>query len=341
MQIGFHLTPFWSPTDRHPTAILDEAIEVVRAAARMGFAWVSIGHHWVSHPTVWPQPMPILARLAPETSDLRLKTSMLLLPLLNPVDVAEQVATLDHITHGRLDVGVAIGYREKELAAAGLTRKDRVPKLEESLEIMKQLWRGDEVSFDGAYTKLDKVRMGFRPCQTPHPPLEMGAQSVGATRRAARLVDTVFFGPQVSWADVGRLVKVYREARTTEGPGTPGRAVASRSLIVGASKEAAHAAAKAYLERTFAMYRGWEMQEPTMVPLQLGFEVSLDDWTINGTPAQCLETITRAHALGLDGIGLSIYSLPRGAQARIDYLEMIAEELVRPAAKLGVGAGGR
>ena len=58
MQIGFHLTPFWSPTDRHPTAIIDEAIEVVRAASTMGFAWVSIGHHWVSQPTVWPQPMP-------------------------------------------------------------------------------------------------------------------------------------------------------------------------------------------------------------------------------------------------------------------------------------------
>ena len=65
MQIGFHLTPFWSPTDRHPTAIIDEAIEVVRAASTMGFAWVSIGHHWVSQPTVWPQPMPMLARLAP------------------------------------------------------------------------------------------------------------------------------------------------------------------------------------------------------------------------------------------------------------------------------------
>jgi alkanesulfonate monooxygenase SsuD/methylene tetrahydromethanopterin reductase-like flavin-dependent oxidoreductase (luciferase family) len=247
MEIGFHLTPFWSPTDRHPTAILDEAVEVVRAVSGMGFAWVSIGHHWVSHPTVWPQPMPVLARLAPETGDLRLKTSMLLLPLLNPVDVAENVVTLDHITHGRLDLGVAIGYREKELEAAGLTRKDRVPKLEESLDLMKRLWRGDEVTFDGAYTKLTKVRLGFPPCQRPHPPLEMGAQSVGATRRAARLVDTVFFGPQVSWADVGRLVKVYREARMTEGPGTPGRAVASRSLIVGASKEAAHAAAKAYL----------------------------------------------------------------------------------------------
>jgi alkanesulfonate monooxygenase SsuD/methylene tetrahydromethanopterin reductase-like flavin-dependent oxidoreductase (luciferase family) len=335
VQIGFHLTPFWSPTDRPPTTIIDEAVEVVRAAAGMGFAWVSIGHHWVSNPTVWPQPIPLLARLAPDTGNLRLKTSMLLLPLLNPVDVAENVATLDHITHGRLDLGVAIGYREKELEAAGLTRKDRVPKLEESLEVMKRLWRGDEVTFDGTYTKLSGVRMGFPPYQRPHPPLEMGAQSVGATRRAARLVDTVFFGPQVSWADVERLVGVYREARATEGPGTPGRAVASRSLIVGASKEAAHAAAKAYLERTFAMYRGWEMQEPTMVPLQLGFDSSLDDWTINGTPAQCVETIARAHAQGLDGIGLTIYSLPRGVQARIDYLQMIAEEIVRPAAALG------
>jgi len=71
--------------------------------------------------------------------DKVLRTSMLLLPLLNPVDAAENIATLDHITHGRLDVGVAIGYREKELEAAGLTRKDRVPKLEESLDVMKRL----------------------------------------------------------------------------------------------------------------------------------------------------------------------------------------------------------
>jgi len=147
-------------------------------------------------------------------------------------------------------------------------------------------------------------------------------------------VDAVFFGPQVAWADVSRLVGVYREARMTEGPGTPGRAIASRSMIVGATKEAAHAAARAYLERTFAMYRGWEMQEPAMVPLQLGFEASLDDWTINGTPAQCLETIAKARERGLDGIGLSIYSLPRGADARIAYLRMIAEEIVRPAAAL-------
>jgi alkanesulfonate monooxygenase SsuD/methylene tetrahydromethanopterin reductase-like flavin-dependent oxidoreductase (luciferase family) len=335
VKIGFHLTPFWSPTDRPPTVIIDEALEVVRAAAGMGFAWVSIGHHWLSHPTVWPQPIPMLARLAPETGAMRLKTSMLLLPLLNPVDVAENVATLDHITHGRLDVGVAIGYRELELEAAGLGRKDRVPKLEESLTLMKRLWRGEDIAFEGAYTKVSGGRLGIVPCQRPHPPLEMGAQSVGATQRAARLTDAVFLGPQVAWADVGRLVGVYREARRAESHATAGTALASRSLIVGPSKEAARAAARGYLEKTFAMYRGWQMQEPGMVRLQLGFETSLDDWTINGTPAQCLETVARAQAQGLDGIGLSIYSLPREASARIDYLKMIAEEIVRPAAALG------
>jgi alkanesulfonate monooxygenase SsuD/methylene tetrahydromethanopterin reductase-like flavin-dependent oxidoreductase (luciferase family) len=335
MRIGFHLTPFWSPTDRPPTVIIDEAIEVVRAAADLGFAWVSVGHHWVSHPTVWPHPIPLLARLAPETGRMRLKTSMLLLPLLNPVDVAENVVTLDHITHGRLDLGVAIGYREKELAAAGLTRKDRVPKLEESLALMKRLWRGEEVTFEGAYTRLTGGRLGLLPAQRPHPPLEMGAQSVGATRRAARLVDAVFFGPQVAWRDVARLVGIYRAARTAEGPVTPGTAFASRSLIVGASKDAARAAARAYLERTFAMYRGWEMQEPTMVPLQLGFDSNLDDWTINGTPAQCVETIARAREMGLDGVGFTIYSLPPGAAARIEYLQMIAEEIVKPVSAWG------
>src|SRR2546427_8537137 len=160
MQIGFHLTPFWSPTDRSPTQIMDEAIQVVGAASRMGYAWVSIGQHWVSYPTVWPQPFPILARLAPETGTMRLKTSVLLLPIVNAVETAENIATLDHICHGRLDVGVAIGYRGKELEAAGLGRKDPGPHLEEALALMKRLWTGEGVTFHGAYTSVTSARLG-------------------------------------------------------------------------------------------------------------------------------------------------------------------------------------
>ena len=135
---------------------------------------------------------------------------------LNPVALAEEVATLDAISHGRLTLGVAIGYREAELEAVGLTRKDRVPKLEEALNLMKQLWSGEEVTFTGRYTRVTKLRMGLTPVQQPYPPLVMGCQSERATARAARLTDGVFFGPQVGWGDIVKLIGVYRQARQGE-----------------------------------------------------------------------------------------------------------------------------
>jgi alkanesulfonate monooxygenase SsuD/methylene tetrahydromethanopterin reductase-like flavin-dependent oxidoreductase (luciferase family) len=159
----------------------------------------------------------------------------------------------------------------------------------------------------------------------------MGAQSEGATRRAARLTDGVFFGPQVAWRDIGKLAEVFRAARTESGARDPGSIGASRSLIVGADKESARAAAKEYLEKTFTMYRTWEMQERTMAPLQLSLDIALDDWTVYGSPRDCVETVQRGRALGLDKIGFTIYSLPREVEARIDYLQMIAEQVLRPA----------
>ena len=290
---------------------------MVQASASMGFAWVSIGQHWLSHPTIWPAPIPFLARIAPETGQMRLKTSVLLLPLLNPVETAENVATLDHLSHGRLTVGISIGYREVELAAAGQLRSSRVTRLENTLQTMKQLWSGEEVF--GA-------RMGFLPYQQPHPPIEFGAQSEGATRRAARLGDAVFFGPQVAWADVRRLAGVYRQ--TTSGGGVVG---ASRCLMVGRDRDDAARRAQQYLEKTFAMYTRWSMQEDTVVPLVLDSSRPLDDWTVHGSPSDCVETLLQAREeIGLDGIGFTIYSLPASPAERIDYLHMIAEEIISP-----------
>src|SRR4029450_6917357 len=117
--------------------------------------------------------------------------------------------------------------------------------------------------------------------------------------------------------------QVFRDTRASSGAATPGFVGASRSLIVGRTKEEAHAAARAYLERTFAMYRTWEMQERSMVELQLDFDRALDDWTINGSPRDCVEAIARGGEMGLQNIGVTIYSLPREAPARIEYLQMI------------------
>ena len=87
--------------------------------------------------------------------------------------------------------------------------------------------------------------------------------------------------------------------------------------------------ARNYLEKTFAMYSRWAMQEPGMVSLTLDFSRPLDDWTIHGSPKDCVEVLERAReTAGLDRVGFTIYSLPRDPRERIDYLRMIAEEIV-------------
>jgi alkanesulfonate monooxygenase SsuD/methylene tetrahydromethanopterin reductase-like flavin-dependent oxidoreductase (luciferase family) len=246
------------------------------------------------------------------------------------VETAENVVTLDAISHGRLTLGVAIGYREAELEAVGLRRKDRVPKLEESLALMKQLWTGDEVTFTGRYAQVTKLRMGLMPVQKPHPPIVMGCQSERATARAARLTDGVFFGPQVGWGDIGKLIEVYRQARAEAGHAMPGVLGASRALLLGKDQEDAARIGRAYLERTFANYRTWEMQEATMVPLALSFDRPLQDWTVHGSTADCVETLLRTREeLGLTDISFTMYNLPRELPARLEYLERVSDEILR------------
>jgi alkanesulfonate monooxygenase SsuD/methylene tetrahydromethanopterin reductase-like flavin-dependent oxidoreductase (luciferase family) len=333
MHIGIHLTPFFSPTDRPPTQVIDEVVAIAQRASQLGYAWISAPHHWTAHPSVWPQPFPLLARLAPETGSMRLMTLVVLLPLLNPVETAEHVATLDAISHGRLTLGVAIGYREAELEAVGLTRQDRVPKLVESLTLMKQLWSGEEVTLTGRYTRVTKLRMGLTPVQKPHPPIVMGCQSERATARAARLTDGVFFGPQVGWSDISKLLDVYQRARVEAGHSMPGILGASRALLLGQDREDAARIGRAYLERTFANYRAWEMQESTMVPLALSFDRPLDDWTVHGSTANCVETLLRAREeMGLSHISLTTYNLPRELPARLEYLQRVAEEILQKVA---------
>src|SRR4029079_4478536 len=104
----------------------------------------------------------MLARLAPETGAMQLKTSVLLAPIMNPVDVAENAGHIDHISHGRLVLGMSVGYREKELEAVGLTRKDRAHKLEETIEVLKLLWTADKPkTYKGRYIQVTEGRMGF------------------------------------------------------------------------------------------------------------------------------------------------------------------------------------
>ena len=168
---------------------MEEAAEIFRQAKGMGFSTLYMPQHFIAYPTVWPQPMQILSRFAPDSDGMRLLTGILLLTYHNPVDIAEQTATLDQISNGRFTLGVGLGYVEKELEAFGTNRAQRVSRLEESIALMKELWTGEEVNHEGQHWTVRGGRLGLTPVQKPHPPIWLAGQSRGAVRRAAAIAD--------------------------------------------------------------------------------------------------------------------------------------------------------
>ncbi len=330
MQFGLYLRSFMSDPTKPLYEQIDNVVGVCHAARDAGFAAVTVPQHWVSHPTVWPQPFPMLARLAPETGDMRLVAGILLLPLHNPLDIAESVATLDHISHGRFVLGIGLGYRETELEAAGATRKDRVPRVRESLQIMKRLWAGEEVDFEGRYWNIHKARMGFSPVQQPHPPIWMASQSEGAAKRAAQITDGLYLAPQVGFADLKPLVDAY----LSERPAGRGTVALTRCVSISSSREKAIEEARERAMSSYRMYSSWEMQEETMVKIHISSESEVSDWAVAGSPKDCLEKFREMKDnLGIDYVGVTFLNLPKDPSGYRDYLQSFGEDVIRPLAR--------
>jgi alkanesulfonate monooxygenase SsuD/methylene tetrahydromethanopterin reductase-like flavin-dependent oxidoreductase (luciferase family) len=327
MKLGIQSLQFTSSPERPIADQFEDALESLRCADEGGFDWISASQHWLSAPTVWPQPFPWISHMAAQFRNIGFMTQMLVLPLHNAVDVAEQVATIDHLTRGRLILGCANGYRELELTAAGVSRSDRTSRVEEGIALMKELWGGKPVQFQGRWWNVQHGQMGYVPYQAPHPPIVLAAQSNGATRRAARIAEGVFYGPQASLAEIEPMIALYRQTVEEHGR-EPGIIGAGRAIMVAGSREAALRSAQAYAERTMRMYNGWDMQEPSMA--SLGLEGDPDDWAIIGRPQDCVEQILRANAAGLSHITLTAYNLPSDQGARIEYVQQLAEEVVQP-----------
>ena len=331
MEYGLYLRSFLTDRTRPLYEQIDDLVEICHVVRDLGFSTVTMPQHWVSHPTIWPQPFPMLARLAPETGDMRLLIGILLLPLHNPLQVAEDVATLDHISRGRAVLGVGIGYRETELEAAGASRKERVPRLTESIEVMKRLWSGEEVDHEGRYWQLHGAKMGFATVQQPHPPIWIACQSDGAVRRAGRIADACYLAPQVGFDDIPALVVAYRDERAKAGADA-GRVTISRGVAFAKDKGTAMDEAREAAESSYRMYSTWDMQEDTMVRINIGADSSVEDWAVLGNGQDCLEGFSSLAEQGVGFVNVTFYNLPKTLEARKEYLQRFAEEVIGPGA---------
>ncbi len=222
MRLGFGLlTCQRFPGDpRSDEDLYAEALDLAVYAEELGFdsVWTS-EHHFVDDAYA-PSLLPLCAAIAARTSRVQIGTGLLLIPLHDPIRVAEDAATVDLISRGRLILGLWLGWRAEEFDGFGVQLGERVQRLEHAVEVLRGAWAGEPVAGNGA-----DVIVSPRPGRAGGPPIWIGAGAERAVRRAGRIADGFIadgdapeaFGEQVRWAldeGGGRPLSVALHAET-------------------------------------------------------------------------------------------------------------------------------
>jgi alkanesulfonate monooxygenase SsuD/methylene tetrahydromethanopterin reductase-like flavin-dependent oxidoreductase (luciferase family) len=280
-----------------------EHIEQVRTARDAGFDVIVMGQHYLSTPFQEMQTLPSLARLAAEAGTMRLGATVLLLPLLNPVDVAEQVATLDVICEGRFIFGVGLGYRDEEYEAFGVRREERVGRFVEGLQVIKRLWSEEEVTHHGRFFHLTRARMVLKPVQKPHPPLWFAANNDRAVERSARMADAWVINPHAKLSVLEHQMALYRKTLQEVGKPFPAELPMIKELYVAPDRKTALRECRPFLEAKYQAYAAWGQDKalPQEDSFDLAFEELVQDRFIIGDPDDCVRELRRyVEALGVN-----------------------------------------
>lgn len=278
--------------------------QLVGLAARaeaLGLSRLGVSDHLL-HRVAPHDPVAVLGAVAGATSRIRLACAVLQLPLRHPLQVAQSFATLDHLSGGRVELGVGIGGEDPdEHRAVGQDPHRRGRRADEALGLLPALWSGSPVSFHGEHFTLDGVTMTLRPVQRPHPPLVVGGRSAPALERAARHAqrwDGIFLDP----AQYAR-----RAAELDERAAAHGRQV-GKGVVVWTCVGSSPAGTRGLLAEVLPAFYGvpWER---------------LGRHAVWGTPEQCAERLAALGEAGAD----DVLVIPVGApEAQLEALAEVA-----------------
>lgn len=172
-----------------------------------------------------------LAYVAGHTRRIGLGTATLCAPFTPPVALAKAMTTLDHLTGGRLTVGLGIGWLREEYVAAGVPFARRGERMEEYLRCLEALWTHDPVEFAGEFYTVPRSHAGPRPVQRPHPPVLLGGDAPAALRRAGRLAQGWICSSRRTLSDLERSVALVREGAHQAGRNPDELRVVARAQV--------------------------------------------------------------------------------------------------------------
>jgi probable F420-dependent oxidoreductase len=203
----------------------DNTLHVARRAEELGYhsLWTfqrllsPVDGGWGEVYRSVQDPVVTLAFLAGHTERVRLGTAVVNLPFFSPVVLAKQLATLDVVSAGRLDVGLGLGWSDEEFVATGASKSHRGRQAEEFVTVLRTLWRDDTVEHSGEFYQVPRMRMEPKPVQRPYPPILLGGHAPAALRRAGRLADGWISGSQADLTAIGETVATVRAVAADAG----------------------------------------------------------------------------------------------------------------------------
>jgi alkanesulfonate monooxygenase SsuD/methylene tetrahydromethanopterin reductase-like flavin-dependent oxidoreductase (luciferase family) len=203
LEAGFGLiTAQRFPGDRRgDQELYADALSLAAEAERLGFDSVWVSEHHFLDDGYMPSLLPVCAAIAARTTTVRIGTALLLAPLIDPLRLAEDAATVDLLAAGRLILGLGLGWREEEFTALGIDPSERVARLERAFDVLRGAW-GEGL--------VDGVSVTPKPAQPGGPPLWIGALAERAVRRAGRIADG-FMATEVTPESFAEQVRWTRE----------------------------------------------------------------------------------------------------------------------------------
>ena len=308
-----------------------ECMEMVRHADRLGFACITKGSHYAGYPLQDIQQLPFLTRAMVEGPNLRLNAGIILLSLHKPLDLAEQLASIDVMSGGRLIFGAALGYREVEFLGFGTTQRDRVQRFEENLAAIKRLWGENDVNMVGSHFQLKDASTSIKPVQKPHPPIWIGANADPAIRRAAKVGDCWYVNPHNRIGTILKQTEIYKRALDEYDRPFPEEFPIRREVFVAKNREEALRLCAPYLATKYKVYHQWG-QDKVMPEgdndLSLEFDDLAHDRFLIGSPDEVADECIRLHReTGVNHIIASMQWPGMDYRITMDAMQLLSEEV--------------
>ena len=328
MRFGLFCSPkadapgFGPETGRGFFEYLDFNIE----AEALGFhSSFSVEHHFSG----WNQVSSTLmlqTALAMRTTTLRLGSAVIVPPWHNPVLLAEEAATLDLLSKGRLDLGIGKGYRHSEFKGFQISPDEAEARFDEAVEVMLRAWTARErFSHRGRFWHFEDIVVEPPPFQRPHPPLWVAAGNPHSIRRAANRGFNLILDQYASPAVLGERIAVYRAEREANGLGfDPMQVTVARQLYVAKDKadtQAALARQSEYTRRTINVSRTPDGKPGAHVLAYADRAGATEENALYGTPDEIVRMIGSLRDAGVSYVLLTL-------AGGVDQLRLFAREIM-------------